>query len=486
MVHRRSLKGWGKFKTAILVLALFMAAAPCAVLQAEESEEAPAESVEINTCEELLQIGQNPQGSYILMNDIDMAGILWEPVDFEGVFDGGGHTLLNLTVTNIGAGQADTYDGNYKVYETCFAGLFSTLKEAEVRNVDLVNLQIEVETDVPCFIGGIAGYSENSVIKNCHIQGRLELRAHDRMFGVGGIVGFGNGLIEQTAAEVTLICIDTDAGTRDEQFMGGAYAAGYLDLNECDVIIDGYDSDHGYVHDGGLVGMYILYPKGTVYKGYITNNTVQGRIRFFEDNTNRRAYCSEYVGEVMNWTFKNSGNSASFQRDEVFDYTVDLRPDMCVDASHTETVTEPGCHTFGYTTVKCDGCGYTYTDSYTLYRHSVEEWTVTQKPTLLSTGVKSGVCVGCGAVLEEEVPKLEVEEEPAATEQPELTEAGKLHTEVSDTPGGEDPAASDNASPETENDIQKFVSSPVVIIVVAVLILLLVIGELAVRRWWRR
>lgn len=472
MLHRKLSKGRSVLRALFFLLIVLMAA-PCVTLQAEEGEDAPTK---IETYEELLQIGKDPQGSYVLMNDIDMAGLQWEPVAFEGVFDGGGHALLNLRVENVGAEQADTYDGNYKVYETYFAGLFSTLKEAEVRNVNLVNLQMELETDVPCFIGGIAGYSENSTVRNCSIQGRLELRAHDRMFGVGGIVGYGNGLIEQTSADVTLICVDTDADTRDEQFMGGAYAAGYLDLNECNVIIDGYDSDHGYVHNGGLVGMYIFYPKGTAHEGFITNNTVQGRIRFFEDNTDRRAYCREYVGETMSWNLKNSDNSAVFERDEVFDYTIDLRPDMCVEASHTETVTEPGCNTFGYTTITCDGCGYTYTDFYTLYRHSVEEWATIQSPTQFSTGVRSGVCVRCGVVLEEEMPMLKYEEPSTPAETPALTEA-----EQTDASGGEDSSVA-----ETKNDIPSFLRKPVVIAVAAVLILLLVIGEVTVRRGERR
>lgn len=468
MVHRKFSKDQNVLKALFFLLIVLMAA-PCVTLQAEEGEDTPTK---IETYEELLQIGKDPQGSYVLMNDIDMAGLQWEPVAFEGVFDGGGHALLNLSVTNVGVEQVDTYDGNYKVYETYFAGLFSTLKEAEVRNVNLVNLQIELETDVPCFIGGIAGCSENSTVRNCSIQGRLELRAHDRMFGVGGIVGYGNGLIEQTSADVTLICIDTDADTRDEQFMGGAYAAGYLDLNECNIIIDGYDSDHGYVHNGGLVGMYIFYPKGTAYEGLITNNTVQGRIRFFEDNTDRRAYCREYLGEVMSWNLKNSDNSAVFERDEIFDYTIELRPDMCVDASHTETVTEPGCNTFGYTTITCDGCGYAYTDFYTLYRHSVEEWTTIQSPTQFNTGVQSGVCVLCGVVLEEEMPMLEYEEPSTPTETPALTEA-----EPSGASGEEDSSIA-----ETKNDIPSFLRKPVVISVAAALILLLAIGGAAV---WR-
>lgn len=425
--------------------------------------------VEIYTYEDLLQVAENPAGSYRLMENINMEGLSWEPVDFSGVFDGNGYALLNLEVNSIGAGVEDTYDGNHKVYDTYFAGFFSTLKGAEVSNLNLVNVKVLVETDKPCFIGSIAGYSVDSVVRDCNIQGRLELSAYNRMFGVGGIIGYGSGLIERTNADVTLICTDTDASTRDEQFLGGAYAAGYIDLNECNVVIDGYDSDHGYVHNGGLVGMYILYPKGLKYYGYITNNTIKGKITFFEDNTDRRAYCKEYIGETMNRTFTNKGNQADFKRDERYEYSVDLRPDMCVDAVHTETVTEPGCDTFGYTTVKCEGCGYAYTDHYTLYRHFVEEWVVTEEPTVQNTGIRTGTCAQCGMIMMEVVEKLEP---PAETPAPQVTDAPE-ETVSSDKPSGV-------KGEGNERDVMDIFKNPVVICVIVVLVLALVLGEIIV------
>ncbi len=466
---------------AALLLAAALAAGCAIASYAAEPEQASESSegkqcVEIYTYEDLLQVAEDPAGSYILMDNIDMEGLAWTPVDFSGVFEGNGFSLLNLSVNSIGAGTADTYDGNYKVYDTSFAGLFGILRGAEVSNLNLVNVKVQVETDNPCFIGSIAGYSEDSTVRGCSIQGRLELSAHNQMFGVGGIVGYGSGMIEQTAANVTLICTDTDAATRDEQFMGGAYAAGHIDLNECSVTIDGYDSDHGYVHDGGLVGMYIFYPRGLEYWGRITNNTVSGMITFFEDNTNRRAYCSEYVGEIMNWDFTNSGNSAEFVRNETFDYSMDLKPDMCADAVYTETVTEPGCDTFGYTTIQCSGCGYAYTDHYTLYRHSVEEWVVTEEPTVLHTGVRTGTCALCGKVMEEEVAKLDPSEVPAPSAEaaePEDVPEGTLA--AADGPAAEDEAA------ESRNAMEIF-KNPVVIGVIVVLALILVAGEIVVFR----
>ena len=54
---------------------------------------------EIYTVEELLAIGEDPAGSYILMNDLDLTGVEWPCPDFSGTFDGNGHALLNLELT---------------------------------------------------------------------------------------------------------------------------------------------------------------------------------------------------------------------------------------------------------------------------------------------------------------------------------------------------------------------------------------------------
>jgi len=371
----------------------------------------------------LLGMESDPEGNYILTDDIDMAGVDWFPFSFRGKLKGNGFSILNLTVVDAGEEIRETYDGNMKVYDTYFGGLFDTLEGGWVSDLQLVNLRVKVETDHPCFLGGIAGYMENSSIENCSVQGCLELRAHDRMFGVGGMIGYGCGSILETTADVTLVCIDTDAATRDEQFMGGVCAAGYPDIKGCSVQIAGYDSDHGYVHDGGLVGMYMFYPKGMKYRGTITDNRVTGKITFFEDNKNRRAYCNGFIGEIMNWDFENGRNKDEFVRDEVFQYGTDLLPHSCEAPVMREEVTAPGCE-FGFTTYVCETCGYRETDHYTLKNHDYV-WTVLREATEEAEGERQGVCKDCGVQTVEAIPK--VIPEPEETESAgELAEPGQV------------------------------------------------------------
>ena len=405
---------------------------------AGEEQEA---AVEIWDAAGLRAMAEDPFGTYFLAADIDMSGETWMPFSFHGSLDGGGHSILNLTVKETGTAVKETYDGNMKVYDTYFSGFFDEMEGAWVRNLNLMNLRIDVETDLPCFIGAITGYMADSSIENCSVQGILQLRAHDRMFGVGGILGYGCGNVKDSRADVTLVCIDTDSSTKDEQFMGGVCAAGYPNINGCDIAISGFDSDHGYVHNGGLVGMYMFYPKGTKYRGSITDNNVTGKIAFFEDNKNRRAYCNGFIGEIMNWDFENGRNKDDFVRDEVFTYDVDLVPHACENPVMQEEVTASGCE-FGYTTYVCETCGYRETDHYTLKVHDYE-WTILKEATVEEEGLREGICKICGETVQDSIPM--VIPEPA-------TDSEQAAGDGSESDGDSESLAGGSSLPGTAGD----------------------------------
>ena len=333
-----------------------------------------ADTVSITSKEELAGIAANPSGNYRLDKDIDMTGVEWIPFKFSGNLDGNGHAILNLTYSTTGEERVTSYDGNYKKYDTCFGGLFSIVtEEASVTNLKLINVRATLTADDPTFIGTVAGCLDGGVIDGCTITGRLDITTSAKMFGVGGIVGYGRGIITNTDSETTLVCIDTDIQNKDEQFMGGAYATGYIDMENCNVTVYGYDSDHGYVHNGGLTGMYMFYPYGQKYSGKILNCNVDGFITFFEDNTDRRAYCRAYWGELLSTNCVIDGCTDNFQSDERFDYSVNLLPDMCENPSYTKNVTESTDTEYGYTTYTCKACGYHYNDNYTLLAGDLKE-----------------------------------------------------------------------------------------------------------------
>ncbi len=298
----------------------------------------------VTTPEGLAAIARDPGGNYVLGADIDLAGVDWTPFAFSGTLDGGGHTIRNLTVVNTGAETRETFDGNGRSYETRFAGLFSVLEGATVENLTIRNADVRVSVTVNgadgtpngdnaagAYAGGLAGYAAGSAIRDCAFSGTVRLSTNAKSNGAGGLAGYVEAsAFERVKSAVTLVLTDTDRAVRDENFLGGVYASGYAHLTDSTVNIDGYDSCHGYVHSGGLIGMY--YPRGFAYDEAptctITGNTVNGAIHFFEDNPDRRAYCEGLIGEIVNWHIVYEKNSPKgFVRDERYSYDVDLSPE---------------------------------------------------------------------------------------------------------------------------------------------------------------
>lgn len=338
------------------------------------TESSPAEgmfvagAIPLRTPQDLLAIQPDNGLLYVLENHIDMQGVDWVPLPFGGTLLGQGFAIYNLTINKTGVERRDSYDGNRVKYDTVYAGLFSTMENAQVENLALLGLVIQVTTSENCFIGGLAGYTHKAQLDNILVSGRLFLSMDSRMGGVGGIVGFGDGTISASEARVELTFLDTQRYRKCEQFLGGITACGYTDLENCKVTMKAFASVHGYAHNGGLMGMYHVHDNKIrkLHGGYVNHNTVDAHIRFFENNKDRRAYCRRFVGEPLHRTLVMDGNEYTyFKRDEVMNYRVNLLPEMDENPVYEVVVTAPSETEFGYTTTTCTTCGYQYTDTYT-------------------------------------------------------------------------------------------------------------------------
>lgn len=114
--------------------------------------------------------------------DIDMAEVTdFEPIGqedsykFSGIYDGAGHSIANLTVTQ-------TRGTNFR------AGLFGrTSKTSAIRNLTLLNAKI---SSTSSYAGGIAGYAEGE-ISGITVSG-IDISAPSSTY-IGGIVGMLNG-----------------------------------------------------------------------------------------------------------------------------------------------------------------------------------------------------------------------------------------------------------------------------------------------------
>ena len=169
-----------------LLLALLLLSAVCPAVRAEDG------AVEIRDRAALEAIAQNPAGHYVLVSDIDLAGGDWTPIPFSGTLDGAGHTILNLHVTGT-QGSRTTYDGNDKPYTSSFAGLFSELTGAQISDLNLLGAFVEIENSDNAFAGLLAGYIEDSTVRNCSVSGRVHMATYAIDAGIGGIAGYGCG-----------------------------------------------------------------------------------------------------------------------------------------------------------------------------------------------------------------------------------------------------------------------------------------------------
>ena len=389
-----------KRKTIFLLITtlLFMLLLPVATAMAEG-----AETHYVYTAQDLLQIRDDPYGTYILCSDIDMSGVDWQPPAFYGTLDGGGHTIVNLSVSRLSEDTMLTFDGNMKRYaETRFAALFSVANDAVIKDLTLLGVNVDITSDEDCFCAMLAGYGINTLIENCTLEGRVRLYAGGTNVGVGGVVGFGDTTIRNCGVKAELLFYDRNAdNAKCEMYLGGLESNGLCNMSYNDVEIDGYISTHGYVHSGGLVGMSFRMQFEYVEKT-IDHNRVAGAIHFFEKNYDRRAYCEALVGEdLFHWAPRVENDESGFVRDEVFVYDTELSPEKCASPVYEDTVVEADCHHCGYTEHRCTTCGYSWKDSYVLSYHvPAEELTVLTPPGYDSQGEGALYCTRCGEQLE--------------------------------------------------------------------------------------
>lgn len=137
-----------------------------------------------------------------LTADIDLSDRTWSPIgvnysDFEGIFDGQGHTISNMKfkAAQNGYNSKLTYD---------YQGLFGVIRNsAEVKNLT-VKGEITITTGNINFIGGVVGLAyENSRISNVtsYVNITDGGTAYEQVNHIGGIVGrVGNNQNEKETA----------------------------------------------------------------------------------------------------------------------------------------------------------------------------------------------------------------------------------------------------------------------------------------------
>jgi len=198
----------------------------------------PTNFTEICTAEDLNKIRDNLSGNYKLVCDIDLKGWNWKPIGgtgkaeggelstpiwssannpyyFSGIFNGDGHTISNLVVSNYGS----------------YSGLFS-LSAGTIENINLVNIKATGSAG-----GGlVAANYVFGVVKNSSASGTIDGLYKDTSGNYtqannGGLVGTNDGAIIDSHSDVIITNAASDVGgiaAKNFNIISNSYATGDL------------------------------------------------------------------------------------------------------------------------------------------------------------------------------------------------------------------------------------------------------------------
>lgn len=268
------------------------------LLPVEQQTSVPAGYTGIYTAEDLKNIRDNMRGKYILMNDIDLSGIDWVPLeapstaiapDFDGILDGNGYTIRNLSCTGeLKAALFECNSGiiknlaltgtvtlnNTKYLSASAAGLCHA-NDKTIENCTVAATITNAGSTYTTRVAGISSYNFGT-ISHCRFTGTIQAGSGTEALGgwseitAGGIAASCSGTL--TACEMTGNLILH--GQVSKVYAGGLVAEHCHSLDQCRVT--GTISLTGSAKNptlviGGLAGE-------TVYQEQYTDCSFNGKL----------------------------------------------------------------------------------------------------------------------------------------------------------------------------------------------------------------
>ncbi|MDR3238541.1 MAG: dockerin type I domain-containing protein [Clostridiales bacterium] len=255
--------GQKKWFSVTLTFLLIASHAGLARAEAAASEnflapiEAPAPgAIPIYNAQDLDNIRNDLRGSYVLMNDIDLAGWgAWTPIGsdawtpMQGVFDGQGHVIRNLTIT----GETDLP----------YVGLFGRFNGGVLKNLGLEDTHLDaVFGDGAHALGGLCGSAYNAQIINCYHTGSVIASSvsGNSSLSAGGICGGEYATTIRDCYNTGAVSVSTkassDGGYSYAGGIGGAINTGSISrcYNAGTVSDDSSFETRGKSYIGGICG----------------------------------------------------------------------------------------------------------------------------------------------------------------------------------------------------------------------------------------
>jgi len=205
--------------------------------------------------------------TFILSNDIDLAGHFWVPIGvfqhrtLTGTFDGNGYTISNMTIGT--ASEPSTLTE---------AGLIGYANGAVIKDINMTDVSIYTSVADNVFIkaGAIVGMAYSSTISDCSAAGIISgsgTLALSSSRGVGGIVGLSTSDIDRCSSSINIIAGGSmlPVGGLVGLMTGGNITESYATGNV---------SGSGAKYIGGLVGF--ADGGGTISDSYATGDVTGG------------------------------------------------------------------------------------------------------------------------------------------------------------------------------------------------------------------
>lgn len=268
----------------------------------EAGSTSSAQHVIVSTRDQLARLGGDFTGTIELANDIDMSGVVMQPIkSLNGTFEGNGYTISNLTLS----GEAGTRYQDPNVGLGLLAKLNGT-----VQNLKMENVQISSNSTSKIYAGAVVGIVEDAdtvgKIINCNASGKITLPKNATADYAGGLIG---GVIQQARCIIKNCVSDVDvaSGTYLGGLIGSVQYNAELDIQNCAVFADlsvlQSSSSYG---GGGVIGYSAgkqLSADKVYFAGAITGSTRYGFA--FEPKHGATA------GTVSNVYYDNEKNKGS-------------------------------------------------------------------------------------------------------------------------------------------------------------------------------
>jgi len=272
------------------------------------------EFIDINSVSEPQAIEMNK--SYRLVADLDVSDLEWDPIGtfsdpFLGIFDGNGHTITGLTIT----------DENNNMN-----GLFGYI-EGDVMDLTLIDISYDYLTDSLTYAGGIAGFTQGDV-KNCSVTGDITIENTAGNTFSGLLVGYSESDLSQTLEEFVPSEISGNqvSGTIDVIASQIAYVGGLIgktydtsvleNISDATITVDA-QATNVPVYVGGLIGHNYggaLYPFADQVDNiyiYVQDNISTSTINLTDESAN--LYAGGFMGFNQKGYLRDNYSSTSIE-----------------------------------------------------------------------------------------------------------------------------------------------------------------------------